>query len=140
MTGPGDERIFGMIRSKWEEFQFIAGQLAVIDNKAKSILQINAILIAITNISFFIEKEDSTLEIKIISAIANGLILLSTAICIRTIWIKWSTGNNLEETPLSISVVIKLRNSKTRYLHCSLILLMLGLVALFTLVVVRTIF
>ena len=140
MTRPDDERIFGMIRSKWEEFQFIAGQLAVIDNKAKSILQINAILIAITNISFFIEKEDSTLEIKIISAIANGLILLSTAICIRTIWIKWSTGNNLEETPLSISVVIKLRNSKTRYLHCSLILLMLGLVALFTLVVVRTIF
>ena len=140
MTGPGDERIFGMIRSKWEEFQFIAGQLAVIDNKAKSILQINAILIAITNISFFIEKEDSTLEIKIISAIANALILLSTAICIKTIWIKWSSGNNLVETPLSISVVIKLRNSKTLYLHWSLILLGLGLAALFLLVVVRTIF
>ena len=67
MTGTDDDKIFGMTKTKWEEFQFYSSQLGVIDNKAKSILQINSILIAITSIASFLGAE-LDFNVKVLSA------------------------------------------------------------------------
>ena len=94
MTRPYDERIFGMTGSRWEEFQFITGQLGVIDNKAKSILQINAILIAITNIGFFIVQSSKEImpEIPVLryickhvdsKRVVNRAAVLKKLICLQ---------------------------------------------------------
>lgn len=137
MAGTDDDKIFGMTKTKWEEFQFYASQLGVIDNKAKSILQINAILIAITSIASFLGTEFN-FNIKVLSAIAAAFVLISTAVCTRTVWIKWSTGENLADQP-SIANLIIVRNEKTRWLHTSLVLLLTALVFFLLLIVYKTI-
>jgi len=137
MAGTEDDKIFGMTRTKWQEFQFFAGQLGVIDNKAKSILQINAILIAITSIASFLGTEFDY-NVKVLSAIAAAFVLISTAVCTRTVWIKWSTGENLADRP-SIENLIMIRNEKTRWLHTSLVLLLIALVFFLLLIVYKTI-
>jgi len=136
MAGTEDDKIFGMTKAKWQEFQFLAGQLGVIDNKAKSILQINAILIAITSIASFLGT-DFDYNIKVLSAIAAAFVLISTAVCTKTVWIKWSTGQNLNGQP-SITNLIMVRNEKTRWLHMSLILLLIALVFFLLLIVYKT--
>ena len=136
MAGTEDDKIFGMTKAKWQEFQFLAGQLGVIDNKAKSILQINAILIAITSIASFLGT-DFDYNIKVLSAIAAAFVLISTAVCTKTVWIKWSTGQNLNGQP-SITNLIMVRNEKTRWLHMSLVLLLIALVFFLLLIVYKT--
>ena len=137
MAGSDDDKIFGMTKTKWEEFQFYSSQLGVIDNKAKSILQINSILIAITSIASFLGAE-LDFNVKVLSAIAAAFVLISTAVCTRTVWIKWSTGENLANHP-SIENLIMIRNEKTRWLHISLVLLLIALVFFLLLIVYKTI-
>jgi hypothetical protein len=86
-----------MTQSKWTEFTFIEHQLGVVDTKANNVITVDAVLIVISTLTSLFQSEAG--------------ILLSVGFCIKTIWIKWAT------TALSKKRVIRLRDTKTKYLN-----------------------
>lgn len=116
-----------------KDFEFAEHQLGVIDTKAGNVLMVESVLIVISTLSIFFEKNVDPL-VRVLSTLATICVLLSVGLCIRTIWTKWATE-------LDYVMVVALRNDKTRFLHASLVMLVVALilyVAMFAVDFVRT--
>jgi hypothetical protein len=109
-----------MEESDWAEFQFLEHQLGVLDTKANNILMVDSVLIVITTLTSLFQS-GFTPAVKEMATLATALVLMSVGLCIRVIWVTWATN-------LSKEGLIVLRDSKTRFLRYSLVVLIISLV------------
>jgi hypothetical protein len=128
MQGREDEKIvFGMKGTECEEFQFHEHQLGVLDTKANNVLMVDSVLIVITTLTSLFQPGVAS-AVKEMATIATVPVLISVAFCIRVIWVTWATDPSKKELRLTKEEIIRLRNSKTKFLHASLIVLFASLI------------
>ena len=121
-------RISSIVDDKTKkDFDFTEHQLGVIDTKANNVLMVDSVLIVISTLGI-IFKQDVTIELKAVMTAATICVLASVGLCIRTIWITWANEVKVKQDSDLISTIEKLRELKKRFLHASLIVLIMSLV------------
>ncbi len=103
-----------------KDFRFAEHQLGVIDTKANNVLMVDSVLIVISSLGL-IFSPDADVTIRGLMIGATIFVLASVGLCLRTIWTSWATDEG------DISMVVKIRNRKTNFLHASLVVLAIAL-------------
>ena len=110
-------------QNNWDLFTHREHQLGVVDSKANNVLMVDSVLIVISTLSHLFEKDPPpTFEVQLLSMMGTLLVLASVGFCLKTIWIKWA------EEHATLGDIKSTRNRKTKFLHASILTLLVSLV------------
>ena len=132
------KKICGVNSSDWEEFKFYEHQLGVLDTKSNNVLMLDSVLIIISTLTTLFQPNTDRV-VELFATSGTLAVLLSAGLCIRVIWTKFATECVDKDGCENITKVnlLKLRDKKRKFLHASLIVLIIALMLYSALLLAR---
>ena len=103
---------------------FFYENLNILDNKSQSLLQFNSIILAI--LTFWIDRHKNYNLVLIVYYLSFIFFLISSLLCLKISFLKWTNLEELKNTNLSLYNLVKLRNKRTKKYRLALILSLLS--------------
>lgn len=91
-------------------FDFLYENLNILDSKASTLLSFNSINIAIASI-FLVSQKSLYLNLPFYFCIA--FLIISCTLCLKIIWIHWSSTEDLQDTDKHIERLLEVRFGRT---------------------------
>lgn len=112
-------------------FQHMYDNLTILDGKANSLLQFNAIMLAASG-AFLMAGDNMQTSVSNHRAFLYTIAcsLYSAILCHRVIWVYWSGSNDLSFCRVQITRLLNVRNSRTIYYRRAWVFSMLSTVFL----------
>lgn len=99
----GDDRL-------WCQFGFLYDNLSILDSKSASLLQFNAVILAV-NAIFFASSSSHVLRYCLLVDLT--LSIFSCIACLVVVWVHWSTTQDLLDSEQHGLVLLRVRDRRT---------------------------